>query len=67
MGRKGVKIPAEAKLKYAKLCFENKMSKMEAARQLGVCDGDISAWVYMYQENGELAFLDIGKNNIYSN
>ena len=67
MGRKGVKIPAETKLKYAKLCFENKMSKMEAARQLGVCDGEIRAWVYMYRENGELAFLDIGKNNIYSN
>ena len=67
MGRKGVKIPAETKLKYAKLCFENKMSKMEAARQLGVCDGEIGAWVYMYRENGELAFLDIGKNNIYSN
>ena len=67
MGRKGVKIPAETKLKYAKLCFENKMSKIEAARQLGVCDGEIRAWVYMYRENGELAFLDIGKNNIYSN
>ena len=67
MGRKGVKIPAKTKLKYAKLCFENKMSKMEAARQLGVCDGDILAWVYRYRENGEIAFLDIGKNNIYSN
>lgn len=36
MGRKGIKIPNETKLKYAKLCFENKMSKREAARQLGV-------------------------------
>lgn len=36
MGRKGIKIPNETKLNYAKLCFENKMSKREAARQLGV-------------------------------
>ena len=67
MGRKGTKIPAETKLKYAKLCYENKMSKMEAARQLGVCDGDIRSWVYRYRESGELAFLDAGKNNVYSN
>ena len=39
MGRKGVKVPPNVKLKYAKLCFENKMSKAEAARQLNVSDG----------------------------
>ena len=30
----GKKIPIETKIKYAKLCFENKMSKKEAARHL---------------------------------
>ncbi len=66
MGRKGVKVPPNVKLKYAKLCFENKMSKAEAARQLNVSDGDLRAWVYRYRESGELAFLDTAKNNVYS-
>ena len=66
MGRKGVKIPNETKLKYAKLCFENKMSKCEAAQHLGVNDGSVLAWVYRYREQGELAFLDTGRNNVYS-
>ena len=33
MGRKGAKIPSEIKLKYVRMCLENKMSKKEAARQ----------------------------------
>ena len=66
IGRKGIKIPAETKLKYAKLCVENTISKSEAARQLGASDGDVLSWVYRYIEQGELAFLDTGKNNVYS-
>ena len=64
MGRKGVKVPPDVKLKYAKLCFENKMSKLEAARKLDVNDSDVIGWVYRYRENGELAFLNTGKNNV---
>ena len=45
MGRKGVKIPNETKLKYAKLCSENKMSKSETAQHLGVYNGDVRTWV----------------------
>lgn len=67
MGRKGVKVPPDVKRKYAKLCFENKMSIREAARQLNVSTGDVTGWVYTYRENGDLAFLDTGKNNVYSN
>ena len=67
MGRKGVKIPPDVKLEYAKLCYENKMSKKEAARQLGVSDGDVIEWVYRYREQGELGFYNSGKNNVYSN
>ena len=66
MGRKGVMVPPNVKLKYAKLCFENKMSKLEAARQLNVNDGVVRGWVYRYRENGELSFLDTAKNNVYS-
>ena len=65
MGRKGVKISNEMKLKYARLCFENKMSKSEAARRLGVYSADVCGWVYRYREQGELAFLDTGRNNSY--
>ena len=43
------------------------MSKIEAARQLNINDSDVLGWVYRYHELGDLAFLDTGKNNIYSN
>ncbi len=66
MGRKGVKIPNETKLKYARLCFEKKMSKREASKQLGVDCASVRGWVYRYREQGELAFLDTGRNNVYS-
>ena len=66
MGRKNVRIPNEVKLKYAKLCCENKMSKCEAARVLGTSDTEVLSWVYRYMEQGESAFLDTGKNNSYS-
>ncbi|MBQ6621290.1 MAG: hypothetical protein IJH75_00450 [Mogibacterium sp.] len=36
VGRKGVKIPYEVKLKYARLCYEGKMNYAEAGRQLGL-------------------------------
>ena len=66
MGRKGIKIPNETKLKYAKLCFEKKMSKCEAARQIGTSDTEVGSWVYRYSEQGESAFLDTENNNVYS-
>jgi len=66
MGRKGVKIPNETKLNYARLCFERKISKSEASRQLGVDCATVRGWVYRYREQGELAFLDTGRNNVYS-
>ena len=66
MGRKGVKISAETKLKYAKLCIENKISKSDAAKQSGASTGDVLSWIYRYLEQGDLAFLDTGKNNVYS-
>ncbi len=66
MSRKGIQIPNKTKLKYAKLCFENKMSKCEAARQVGTSDTEVRGWVYRYSEQGELAFLDAEKNNNYS-
>ena len=60
------KIPGETKLKYAKLCFENKMSKATAAQKLSVDESVIRSWVHLYREQGALAFLDTGKNKVYS-
>ena len=66
MGRKGVKIPSETKLKIARLCFEKTTSILAASKQYGIDRNSILEWVYRYREQGELAFLVTGTNNIYS-
>ena len=66
MGRKGTRIPPEQKLKYAKLCLEGKMSFAEAGRQLCVRKHHVAEWADLYEAQGELAFLDTGKNRVYS-
>ena len=66
MGRRGVKVPNDVKLKYARMCFEGRTSTAEAARQLDVDASTMRRWIYRYQENGESAFLDTGKNHVYS-
>ena len=66
MGRKGIKISSELKLKYARLCFEGKLSQSVAAQELSVDKSSIRAWVYRYREQGPLGFHDTGKNNVYS-
>ncbi len=65
MGRKGIKLTPDVKLKYARACLEGRMSKWEAARILGINNSEVRAWVYRYMEQGELGFTDIGINNIY--
>ncbi len=67
MGRKGVKVPIEIKVKYSKLCAEGKMSISEASRSLELNIETVRRWVLRYCEQGELAFLDTGKNIAYSN
>ena len=67
MGRKGIKIPREEKLKYAKLCYEGKLSYTEAGRQLGVKGYHVTEWTHLYEDQGELAFMDTGSNMVYSN
>jgi len=66
MGRKGSKISNETKLEYARLCFENRINHREAAQQLGIDESGVRSWVHRYREHGEFAFLDTGKNNVYS-
>ena len=66
MRRKRVTIPGHIKLKYARMCIEYKMSKAEAARQLGVSDSDVLGWVYRYREWGTAAFLDTGMKKVYA-
>lgn len=66
MAGKRDKISNEMKLKYAKLCFENKLSKHAASRELGVSKSEVLGWVYRYREQGELAFLNTNKIKNYS-
>ena len=66
MRRKGGRIPLDEKLKYAKLCCENKISMCEAGRLLGVSESEVLEWMYQYREQGEPAFLDTGRNKVYS-
>ena len=65
MGEKANRIPNETKLKYAKQCYEKRISQKEAARQVGTSATEVRSWVYRYSEQGESAFLDTGKNNTY--
>jgi len=65
MGRK--KVSNETKIEYARRCYENRISQSEAARQLGVNESAVREWVHRYREHGELAFLDTGRNHVYSN
>ena len=66
MGRKGVRVSAEQKLKYAQLCFEGKMSIAEAGRILDIHNNHVADWVLRYREQGPLGFQDTGNNNVYS-
>ena len=49
MGRKGIRIPTDLKLKYAKLCYEGKISFAEAGRQLCVRAKHVAEWTHLYE------------------
>ena len=66
MKRKRSRISPEEKLRYAKLCCESKIGICEAGRLLSISESEVLKWVYQYQAQGELAFLDTGKNKVYS-
>ena len=66
MGRKRAKISAEEKIKYARLCFEGKMSRSSAAQILGVDESILRVWTLIYREQGPLGLKDGIKNNVYS-
>lgn len=61
MGRKGIKIPNDIKLKYAKLCYEGRMSITTASLELGVTFQAAAEWVCRYRKQGSLAFEDTGR------
>ena len=60
------KVSAEERLYFAKLCYENKMSRAEAAEKACVDVSAVKWWIYQYQEQGEAAFKDYEKNAVYS-
>ncbi len=59
------KIPADVRLQYAKLCFEEKMSRSEAAETLGIDVSAVKWWIYQYQEQGEKPFKEYERNAVY--
>ncbi|MBP3897643.1 MAG: transposase, partial [Mogibacterium sp.] len=59
------KIPADVRLHYAKLCFEEKMSRAEVAETLGIDVSAVKWWIYQYQEQGEKPFKEYERNAIY--
>ncbi|MCC6095701.1 MAG: helix-turn-helix domain-containing protein [Eubacterium sp.] len=65
MGRRGKRISEEIKLKYARQIFEGRMTRKEAARELGIDSRSVSEWVLRYREQGEIDFLDTGHNRVY--
>ena len=60
------RIPSEVRLHYAKLCFEEKMGRAEAAEELGIDVSAVKWWIYQYQEQGTEPFKEYGSNAIYS-
>lgn len=60
------KIPADVRLHYAKLCFEEKMSRAEVAETLGIDVSAVKWWIYQYQEQGEKPFKEYERIAIYS-
>jgi transposase-like protein len=60
------KIPADVRLHYAKLCFEEKMSRAEVAETLGIDVSAVKWWIYQYQEQGEKHFKEYERIAIYS-
>lgn len=66
MGRKGIKVPFDVRLKYAKLCHEGTISIASASDELGIARKSVATWVCLYREQGELAFFDTGRNHSYS-
>ena len=67
MGRKGVKISAETKIECAKLVAKGVIGAKTLARKRGFAEKRVRYWSQLYIHHGESAFLDTGRNKVYSN
>ena len=65
MGRKGVRVSSEEKLRIVEQISNGHLSISEGAQQLDLNDSKISFLVKLYRKHGAMAFLDDGKNRIY--
>ena len=61
------KATADEKIRIAKMCLSGKLSKSEAARQVGVSNVTVQSWIAKYEFQGELGFVAKGNNQVYSN
>ena len=64
MSRKG-KIKPEIKLQKVLECLEGKISKSEAAKQLGVDFDSVRRWISIYQTEGSYGLLEQKQNRVY--
>jgi len=60
------KVTAEERIEAAKACSEDRMSRAEAARRLGVSESSVKEWVARYKAGGALAFRKQERNTVYS-
>lgn len=65
MGRKGVRVPSEEKLRIVVQIINGQISNAEGARQLNITESRVSYFVMLYLKQGASAFLDDGRNMIY--
>ena len=66
MGRKGVRVSKEEKLMIVEQICSGQMSVIEGSRQLRIVESKVRYMTKLYCKHGPLAFVDSGKNNVYS-
>ena len=66
MGRKGITISAEEKLRIAQEISAGKITVNEIVRQLGYSESRVRYWAALFKAQGAKCFVDTGKNIVYS-
>ena len=63
---KRCKLSPEKRLEIARLCFDGKMSRAEAAKRFGVDKTSVDRWISCYKGQGADGFIRSGRNKVYS-
>lgn len=60
------KFTPEEKIFIVKQCLEGKLSLRTAAKKIGARSSTIHKWITIYKYQGELGFMPLKKNHVYS-